>query len=451
MPRCARLIVLLTAVAAPAMAAPPLPAPVTEDDYRPVRLELVELGRDLFFDKILSGNRNIACSTCHHPSLATSDGVSLDLGEGAEGLGPDRHLMEENRPEQFIPRNAPALFNLGARQFTHMFLDGRLEEDPERPSGLRTPLEDEMVMGFDSALAAQTMFPVLSQDEMAGHYGENDIAKAARQGLITGSGGAWDLLAGRVSAIPAYQTRFAAAIPEIASGRPLAFTDISNALAAFMEAEFRADDSPFDRHLRGEAELTGQARAGLELFYGKAGCATCHSGPFQTDQQFHAVAMPQLGPGKAARFERHQKDTGRARVTGQDADLYRFRTPSLRNVAETAPYGHAGAYADLRDTVRHMADPATALAAYDPAMARLPAFEAARPTWAVLEDSDEMARITAANEVRPVSLSETEIGQIVAFLESLTDASSLAGRLGIPETVPSDLPVDRLPDPAAAR
>lgn len=98
-----------------------------------------------------------------------------------------------------------------------------------------------------------------------------------------------------------------------------------------------------------------------------------------------------------------------------------------------------------------MADPAAALAAYDPAMARLPAFEPARPTWAVLEDPDEMARITAANEVRPVSLSETEIGQIVAFLESLTDAGSLAGRLGIPETVPSGLPVDRLPDPAAAR
>ena len=184
----------------------PLPAPVTDADYRPVDAALVPLGRDLFFDRILSGNRNIACATCHHPRFATSDGVSLTLGEGATGLGPDRRIASDDLPEQRVPRNAPALFNLGARQFTAMFDDGRLEEDPARPSGMRTPLEDEMVMGFDGVLSAQAMFPVLSPDEMAGHYEENDVAQAVRQGLITGPGGAWELLAARVAAIPAYRT-----------------------------------------------------------------------------------------------------------------------------------------------------------------------------------------------------------------------------------------------------
>ena len=74
------------------------------------------------------------------------------------------------------------------------------------------------------------------------------------------------------------------------------------------------------------------ARAGLELFYGKAGCGTCHAGPLLTDHGFHAMGQPQIGPGKGGRFERHARDDGRLRVTGRQQDRFAFRTPSLRNV-----------------------------------------------------------------------------------------------------------------------
>ena len=84
--------------------------------------------------------------------------------------------------------NAPALFNLGTAEFSRLFHDGRLEYDPAKPSGLRTPLSEDMVAGFRSPLAAQAMFPVLSADEMAGHYSENDISQAVRLGRITGRG-----------------------------------------------------------------------------------------------------------------------------------------------------------------------------------------------------------------------------------------------------------------------
>jgi cytochrome c peroxidase len=440
-----RLALALAALlAAPPAAALDLPAPADDADFRAPPPERVLLGRDLFYDPILSGNRTVACATCHHPRHATSDGVSLGLGEGGRGLGPDRVADPENPPEQRIPRNSPALWNLGHASFTRLFHDGRLEADPARPSGLRTPLEEDMVMGFDGPLAAQTMFPVLSPDEMAGHYAENDVARAVRQGFITGPDGAWAILSARVAAIPAYAGRFAAAYPEIAAGRPIAFTDISNALADFIAAEFRADDSPFDRHLRGEAPLTGAAAEGMALFYGRARCATCHAGPFQTDHAFHAVAMPQLGPGKAARFERHQRDVGRMRVTGRPEDAYRFRTPSLRMVAETAPYGHSGAYATLEAAIRHMADPAAGFATYDRAQARLAALPGAvRPDWAILDDPAEAAAIAAANELTPITLTEAEVAALAAFLAALTDDSALAGRLGVPDTVPSGLPVDR--------
>ncbi len=430
------------ALGAPAVAEVVLPAPAREAEFAAPDPALVRLGRDLFYDRLLSGNRNIACATCHHPRFGTSDGVALGFGEGAEGLGPDRHAGVENRPEQRVARNAPGLWNLGHGSFRRLFHDGRLEADPSRPSGLRTPLEDEMVFGFTGVLAAQTMFPVLAPDEMAGHYSENDVARAVSQGMITGSGGAWQLLAARVAAVPDYAARFAAAVPEVGSGRALAFTDIANAIAAFVAVEFRADDSPFDRHLRGEAPLTGAAREGMALFYGRAGCAVCHSGPFQTDHDFHAMAMPQLGPGKAARFESHQRDEGRRRVTGRNEDAFRFRTPSLRNVAHTAPFGHAGAHADLRAAVLHMADPAAGLAGYDWAQVRLAPFESPRPDWAVADDPAEVAAILAANEGVAVAMSGAEVDALVAFLEALSDPASLDGRLGVPDSVPSGLPLD---------
>jgi cytochrome c peroxidase len=403
--------------------------------YLPVNSAEAELGRLLFWDPVLSGNRNISCGTCHHPKFATSDGVSLTLGEGAKGLGPDRAAGEENVPERTLPRNSMALFNLGAREFTVMFHDGRVEADPSRPSGLRTPMEEEMVTGFSGILSAQTMFPVLSQDEMAGHYNENEIAQATRRGLITGEGGAWSLIAARVAEIPEYRQMFADAYSHVASGEPIAFTDISNAIAAFISTEWRSDDSPFDAHLRGEAPLTGDAARGMALFYGEAGCAACHSGPFQTDHGFHATGQPQIGPGKAERFEHHRRDLGRMRVTGRPEDAYAFRTPSLRNVAATGPYGHAGAIATLDGVIRHHVDPELA---YTPE-AIIPVLAQADP-YEPMADFGEVTAIRAASVQMP-RLTDGEIAAIIAFLDSLTGASAKASLA--PETVPSGLPIDR--------
>jgi len=416
-----------------------LPDPVTDSDYRLLDLEEARLGQLLFYDPILSGNRSISCASCHHPDFGTSDGVSLSLGDGGIGMGPERRADPDNLPEERIPRNAPGLFNLGAHQFTSLFHDGRLEADPDWPGGLRTPMDADMVTGFASALSAQTMFPVLSRDEMAGSHRENDVARAVRQGVITGPGGAWDLIARRVAALPAYAESFAAVYPHVKGPDDIAFTDISNALAAFMEHEWRSDSAPFDAVLRGEAVLEGAARAGMELFYGPAGCAGCHSGPFLTDHDFHAMGAPQIGPGKSASFEDNDRDEGRFRVTGDPADLYAFRTPSLRNVALTAPYGHAGGHGDLRAFVAAHADPAAGLAGYDEGQAVLPRYEA--EDFTVMHDPDQLAAILAAVRVPSVQLSPEDITAIVAFLDTLTDPVAIDGRLGIPETVPSGLPV----------
>ncbi|KMK65723.1 cytochrome-c peroxidase [Puniceibacterium sp. IMCC21224] len=419
-----------------------LPKPFTDADFITVSQAEAALGQLLFYDPILSGNRNISCATCHHPRFATGDGLSLGLGEGGIGLGPERVANPDNPPEQRIPRNAPPLFNLGLRDIRVMFHDGRIEVDPTRPSGFRTPLETDMEQGFVSLLSAQTMFPVLSPDEMAGHYDESDVSQAVRRGQLTGEGGAWQILSQRVAALPAYADAFAQVYPAIAGGAPIRFTDISNAIAAFVALEWRADNSAFDAALRGEAPLNPQAQRGADLFYGAAGCAACHSGTMLSDQGFHAMGQPQLGPGKAERFENHQRDLGRMRVTGRLSQAYAFRTPPLRNVTRTGPWGHAGAYADLRAFLRQHADPAAGLARYQP-QAVLTKGEVGKPDWTILDDPAERAEIAAAVTMVPVPLAKVDLDALMAFLDSLTDAGAITGRMGVPDTVPSGLPIDR--------
>lgn len=393
----------------------------------------VQLGQLLFYDPILSGNREVSCATCHHPDLGTSDGVSLGLGDGGLGLGTKREINAENLPEQRIPRNAPGLWNLGAEEFTRFFHDGRLELDESQPNGIRTPLGAEMSLGFASPLAAQAMFPVLSGDEMAGHYAENEVSQSVRQGLLAQPGGAWDKIAARVAAIPEYAESF----EQIEPGARITFAAIANVIADFITFEWRADAALFDRAMAGEASLPPEAQRGMELFYGEADCASCHAGWLQTDHDFHAIAMPQIGPGKAARFENHARDEGRFRVTGDLSDAYAFRTPSLRNVTLTAPYGHDGAFATLEGVIRHHLDPVASLQSYDISQAVLPSLPSAKDLR-IQGSAAEVEAIASANSLAPRTLGDDEVAALIAFLESLEDP---ALRLGIPASVPSGLPV----------
>ncbi|MDA9269884.1 cytochrome-c peroxidase [Amylibacter sp.] len=419
-----------------------LPLPLNDSDYRSVDENEAKLGQLLFYDPILSGNKEVACATCHHPSLGTGDGLSLSLGDGGKGLGNKRIVDYENLPEQRVPRNAQPLFNLGAKQFKTLFHDGRVQVDLSRPSGLRTPLEEEMVEGFSSIISAQTMFPVLSADEMAGHYSENEISEAVRRGTLTGEGGAWDLISKRVGSVPAYSDFFIDIYDHIEVAKDIKFTDISNAVAAFMEFEWRSDTSPFDDFLQGKINLDTSQENGMELFYGKANCSSCHAGALFTDHQFHATGQPQVGPGKAARFQSHSRDLGRFRVTGNIKDKYAFRTPSLRNVELTGPWGHAGAYNELEAFLGAHIDPYLALSNYDKSNVTLTKYDT--NDWKIMDDASEVKAIADAISIKPVIISKGEVTDLLAFLGTLTDTKAQKGRLGIPETVPSGL---KIPNP----
>ena len=142
------------------------------------------------------------------------------------------------------------------------------------------------------------------------------MADAAAAGNLFEPGGVWSQLAARLRAIPEYVTRFTDVLADINGAADITYAHAANAIAAFEEQQWRFDNSPFDHWLRGnKGSMTMDQIRGMKLFYGKAGCPIYHSGKFQTDHNFHAIAMPQIGPGKGIGMDGHD-EFEREGVTG---------------------------------------------------------------------------------------------------------------------------------------
>ncbi len=417
------------------------------ENFHPVDAAKARIGQLLFYDKILSGNRNISCGTCHHHDHAGSDGLSLGIGEGGEGVGPARTAGSgPDRIAKRVPRNAPALWNLGHRSVKTLFHDGRLSVSDLYDNGFDSPAEEWLPQGLDTIVAAQALFPLVAQFEMAGNPKENEIAGAVHDRIDA----SWPILAKRVRTIPEYGALFVDAFEAVERPEDVTIVEIANAIGAFIISEWQSFDSPFDDWLAGEAPLPEAAERGRVLFFGEAGCAGCHAGPLFTDQSFHALGLPAFGPGRTRRFDPYARDVGRMGESDDLDDAYRFRTPSLRNVALTAPYGHNGAWPTLEGIIRQHLDPAAARAAWTPAMARLPkAAWLAETDFVIRHDTREMARQAARIDIDPVRLDDAEIADLVAFLHALTGKTAKTRPLGRPARVPSGLPVDASPFPIA--
>ena len=329
--------------------------------------EKIALGRALFWDPVLSGEKDVSCATCHHPATGYADALDLSIGANGQGLGAARRFRTPN-DLPFVKRNSPTVLNAAFNGLTAagavdpalapMFWDGRAK-----------------------SLEAQSLLPVASLEEMRGHqYAE---------------GVALDSAVARLRCIPAYASMFNAAFTETT---PVTAVNIGKALACF-ERTLIATDSRFDDYMRGnQAALSSQEVAGLNAFV-QSGCAKCHSGPMLSDYQMHTLGVADNGKNTAT-------DSG---VNG----TYAFRTPSLRNVALTAPYMHSGTIRDLAGVLNF----------YDPGRGPAP----------------------SANPHVPVSqrdpLFPTQVNNapaIIAFLGTLT--ATTYDRT-VPAAVPSGLPV----------
>ncbi|MDW8481504.1 MAG: cytochrome c peroxidase [Meiothermus sp.] len=195
-----------------------------------------------------------------------------------------------------------------------------------------------------------------------------------------------EALAQRLSSIPEYARAF-----QEVFGEPPTLKNVAFALAAF-ERTLLSYDSPFDRFVAGDdSALSPAARRGMELFFSERGdCFHCHVGPEFTDDEPRNTGLYTVYP-----------DVGLARITGKDEDVGKFKTPTLRNVALTAPYMHDGSRKTLREVVEHY-------------------------------NRGGEPNLNADPLIRPLGLSEREVDDLVAFLESLTDTRFIANPALLP-------------------
>ena len=298
---------------------PPLGLPTLTSQLAPAE---IDLGRQLFFDRRLSKNETLSCAMCHIPEQGfTQNELATPVGHLGKG----------------VRRNVPSLYNVAFAKA--LFLDGR-----------------------EQSLETQIWSPLLANNEMANDSREVVLAKLASNAF--------------------YKKRFAEIFEE-----GLTQSTLGRALAAYQRA-LLSGDSPFDRWYFGGEELPIQKGSGAEGYPALAargfavfqdkGCAACHrindSSALFTDGQFHNTGTGYLRAGRALRPPSVQlapgifvvptvdaetetfTDDGRYEVTGREVDKWRYRTPSLRNVALTGPYMHDGSIATLEAVVAFYAE-----------------------------------------------------------------------------------------------
>jgi cytochrome c peroxidase len=331
-------------------------------------------------------------------------------------------------------RRAPMVLNTAF--FPELMWNSRfssLSGDPfDNSAGFLFPVPEGTSLSTEpQLLVAQAFIPPTERTEVAGFafHGDNDAIRAE--------------VAGRLNAIPAYRRLFGAVFPEVRLGGPIDFEMFARAIAEF-EFSLTFATAPIDRYVRGDAgALDASEKRGALLFFGKAGCVQCHSvsgasHEMFTDFRTHAISVPQLVPastnnvfdGSAA-----NEDFGREDATGDAADRYAFRTPSLRNVAVEAAFMHDGAFTTLGGAIRHHLNVAASLRSYDPGSQGLPADLAGPigPTAPLLEALDPLLR-------RPIDLTPPEFDDLVAFVrDGLLDQRATPARLRslVPGAVPS--------------
>ncbi|MCI5073970.1 cytochrome c peroxidase [Oricola sp.] len=403
-----------------------------------------KLGQALFFDPILSGNRDISCATCHLVGAGLSDGLPASIGSGGVGLGTSRERPRD-RPAQ--PRNSLDLWNRDNNSVKSMFWDGRAEVLDPVNRKFRTPLGDLLPEGFENLMAVQAIFPLTQADEMLGLPGDaspggNPPAHAGLVNEIAASvvdleepyrtAAVLDHVVSRLIGTPdtppshwelEYRRLFEKAFPGT-SPEEVSIVHVGNALAHFEEIAFATRDTPWDRYLEGDMTAIGlEAKRGAFLFFGRGRCAVCHGGPLFSDFEFHSIGARPFGAG----YDGQGHDTGRFRVTRRPADKFKFRTPPLRNVTLTAPYFHNGSAKTLDEAIRQHADPLQYADKYA---------ESGEPLLQI----DEIDSVSPILLIR-VELARREIDYLVAFLMALEDDGIDRLEGVVPLGVPSQLPI----------
>ncbi|WP_090374368.1 cytochrome-c peroxidase [Dyadobacter sp. SG02] len=279
-----------------------LPLKASDPADNPSTPGKVALGRLLFFDPVLSGNKDVACATCHQPEFNYAEFLETSIGVNGVGRGQNRRFVDPN-DIPFVKRNSQSVLNTA--------FNG-LKNGEEYDPASAPMFWDVRAKGLEQ----QALEPIRTLEEMRGNgFHETGIL---------------DEVVTRLSRIPEYRRLFSVAFPEAQS--PVSQLNLARALAAY-ERTLVAPNTRFDQYMRGDSNaLSTGEKEGMNAFL-VTGCAKCHSGPMFSDFKLHTLGVP---------------DTENRKESDPGADKkYAFRTPSLRNLRFTGPYMHSGKFATL--------------------------------------------------------------------------------------------------------
>ena len=290
------------------LAALPLDVPTPVDN--PITKGKVALGKLLFFDPILSGNKDVACATCHHPEFGFSESLEISIGVNGKGLGSKRDFVKPN-DIPFVKRNSQTVLNTAFNGLTN----GQSADATNAP------------MFWDlraKSLENQALEPIMAFEEMRGHTYEKDAAI--------------DKVLERLRQNSEYNRLFDKAFN---TKNAINKENLGKAIAAY-ERTLIGNNSRFDQYMRGNKSVLSQNEIeGMQLFL-KSGCSKCHNGPMFSDFKTHVIGVA---------------DNEKLTTSDDGIDkTYAFRTPSLRNLRFTAPYMHSGKLKTLQNVLEFYED-----------------------------------------------------------------------------------------------
>jgi cytochrome c peroxidase len=398
---------------------------------RPLDPQLADTGRLLWFDTVTGLNGDNACGGCHSPTNGFGDSQPIAIGIENNGVvGPDR-----SGPRNM--RRSPSVVNTAF--YPSLMWNSRfaaVSRDPfDNTAGFFFPQPESMSLSDQPhLLSAQAFIPPTERTEVAGFDfpGDNDAIRAE--------------VLRRLNEVPEYRKLFTRSFPEVRAGAPITFDMFGRAIAEF-EFSLTFANAPVDRFARGEHDaLTVQEKRGALLFFGDAGCVSCHSVSGESNEMFsdfreHVLAVPQLAPALTNNtFDGPglNEDFGRQQLTGDTTDRYAFRTSPLRNAAVQAAFMHDGAFRTLRDAILHHLDVVSSLESYDPVQAGMPNDLAGPigPTDAMLARVDPLV-------ASPRQLAAEQLDELIAFVgDGLLDPRARPEHLRrlVPKRVPSGRP-----------
>ena len=428
---------------------------------RPIDPALAELGRLLFFDKVLGLHNDNSCAGCHAPAFGFGDSQPMAIGvDNNDIVGPNRSGPRNQRRSPLVANTIfyPALM------WTPRFV--ALSGDPFDSSlGFKFPSPEGIIMGEPTLLAAQGSLPSTELVEMAGFTGitTNPGPFGARhfqfddghgETLPAPDGTGFHnfpiqaAVDARLNANSDYLERFGAVFN---SGVPLPPGGITISMRRRAIAEFQtiltAADAPLDRFARGDfGAMSASQKRGALIFFDKANCVACHSVAGNSNEMFsdfqaHRIGGPQLAPtfgvgtGNVV-FDgaNEDEDFGFAQTEGDPALRYMFRTAPLRNLKAAPAFFHNGAFGSLESAIAHHLDVEASLRAYDPVANGVPPDLRVGPSEGMFEAGiDPLLQ-------SPIRLSAQEFTDLVEFVRNgLFDRRVREFCRHVPSSVPSGL------------